>query len=198
MSDGTPEAARTPFGRFYAGPLLLVEQGLVVVCLTLVLGLATLELVLRNLGSEWLDLTSTQIITYYLAFHLGLYSAVLACRSVRHISIDALSPLLPTEVKRWVRAALFAVSAATSVALAVLAWQYIQELPEAQSIIPARMGPFWSERLWKMPMVVAFGLMALHFAVLVAREARGEATGMEYEAPQEAAEDTGEREGGSE
>ena len=157
-------------GRLYEGLLLTVEQTIVVVCLLLVLGLAFLELVFRNLGIEALNLTNTQIVTYYLSFHLGLYAAVLACRSVSHISIDALSPLLPIKVKHGVRAVLFVVSALTSVTLAYLAWQYIQELPETQAIIPGLSGFHWSERLWKLPLVGAFLLMALHFAVHVVKE----------------------------
>ena len=159
-------------GRLYEGLLLTVEQTIVVVCLLLVLGLAFLELVFRNLGIDALNLTNTQIVTYYLSFHLGLYAAVLACRSVSHISIDALSPLLPIKVKHGVRAVLFVVSALTSVTLAYLAWQYIQELPETQAIIPGLSGFHWSERLWKLPLVGAFLLMALHFAVHVVKELR--------------------------
>jgi len=169
-STTSGEVASGPLSRLYEGLLLTVEQAIVVTCLVLVLGLASLELVFRNLGIELVDLTATQIVTYYLSFHLGLYAAVLACRSVRHISIDALSPLLPIKVKHGVRAVLFAVSAGASVTLSYLAWRYLQELPETQAIIPGLLGFVWSERLWKFPLVIAFGLMALHFAVHVVKE----------------------------
>ena len=169
-STAASEAELGPLGRLYEGVLLNVEQAIVVLCLLLVLGLAFLELVFRNLGIEALNLTNTQIVTYYLSFHLGLYAAVLACRSVSHISIDALSPLLPIKVKHGVRSVLFLVSALTSVVLSYLAWEYIQELPETQAIIPGLSGFHWSERLWKFPLVVAFLLMGLHFAVHVVKE----------------------------
>ena len=144
------------------------------VLLLAVVVLSGLEIVVRNLGLELFDIVPAQIATYFLSFHLGLFAAGLACRHARHISIDALSPWLSKGLKRHVTSVLFLVSAATCLWLGWLAWRYVFELlgPDVQ-VLADRTGALWSERLWKMPMILSFGLMALHFLVNAGRARDG-------------------------
>ena len=128
----------------------------------------------RNLGVDLFDIVPAQLATYFLSFHLGLFAAGLACRHARHISIDALSPWLSTEVKRHVTSVVFVISGLTCLWLGWLAWRYVFELlgPDVH-VLADRTGFLWSERTWKMPMILSFGLMAVHFFVNARRARAG-------------------------
>ena len=175
-SPGAPEegaASAEPSG-FYDGALRRLEECAVIFLLLAVVLLSGAEIVVRNLGIEWIDIVPMQLATYFLSFHLGLFGAGLACRYARHISIDALSPWLSIEVKRHVTSALFIISALACLWLGWLAWRYVFELlgPDVQ-VLADRPGFLWSERAWKMPMILSFGLMALHFVVNAGRARAG-------------------------
>lgn len=173
-AEGQAPATPDPSG-FYDRGLRRFEEGLVMALLLSVVLLSGAEIVVRNLGWELFDIVPAQLATYFLSFHLGLFAAGLACRHARHISIDALSPWLSTALKRRVTAAVFAVSAAACLWLGWLAWRYVFELlgPDVQ-VLADRTGVLWSERFWKAPMILSFGLMAVHFAVNAGRAHRGE------------------------
>ena len=171
-----PEAGATPDPPtgFYEGTLRRFEEGIVMVLLLAVVLLSGAEIVVRNLGVELFDIVPAQLATYFLSFHLGLFAAGLACRHARHISIDALSPWLSTELKRHVTSVLFVISALTCLWLGWLAWRYVFELlgPDVH-VLADRTGFLWSERAWKMPMILSFGLMAVHFFVNAGRARAG-------------------------
>lgn len=172
QESADPSPAHWP-GRIYDGTLRKAEEVLVTVLLVVVLGLSTVEILVRNLQLDLFDVVPAQLVTYYLAFHLGLFAAGLACRRARHISIDAVGPHLPEHARHGVMAVLFVVSALVCVHLCQLSWRYVFEFLHAEMhVLTDRTGWLWSERLWKAPMVAAFGLMALHFLVHGLREAR--------------------------
>jgi TRAP-type C4-dicarboxylate transport system permease small subunit len=168
------DATRVEAAGFYEGALRRFEEGIVMLLLLSVVLLSGAEIVVRNLGVDLFDIVPAQLATYFLSFHLGLFAAGLACRHARHISIDALSPWLSTEVKRHVTSVLFVISGLTCLWLGWLAWRYVFELlgPDVH-VLADRTGFLWSERTWKMPMILSFGLMAVHFFVNARRARAG-------------------------
>lgn len=161
-------------GRFYGVTLARIEKGICLVLLALVILLSTAEIVARNLEWAFFDRVGAQVQSYYLAFHLGFFGAVLACRDVRHIAIDALTPHLSEAVRQRTQAVLLFVSAVTCAALAVVAWGYVADhVGPDEAIVPGKVGLLWNDRLWKAPTVLALAWMALHFFVNAALAAKG-------------------------
>lgn len=171
------EAAAPPrgsIGWLYGVALARVEQWLVFALLMAVIGLSAVELIVRNLQLDLFDRVTAQVASYFLAFHLGLFGGVLACRDARHIAIDALAPHLPQRLRRPIQAVLLAVAALTCAWLAAVAWDYVfHQIEAGTTIVPGLTSGFWSERLWKFPLVMAFAWMALHFGVTAVAAARG-------------------------
>jgi TRAP-type C4-dicarboxylate transport system permease small subunit len=158
----------------YSVALARVEVWLVIALLLAVIGLSTVEILVRALQLDLFDRVTAQVASYFLAFHLGLFGGVLACRDARHIAIDALAPHLPRSFRRPIQAALLAVAALTCVWLATVAWDYVfHQIEAGTTIVPGLTSAFWSERAWKFPLVLSFAWMALHFAVTAVSAARG-------------------------
>jgi TRAP-type C4-dicarboxylate transport system permease small subunit len=167
-------APRGPVSWFYEVALARVEQWLVLALLLAVIGLSSVEILVRALQLDLFDRVTAQVASYFLAFHLGLFGGVLACRDARHIAIDALAPHMPASFRRPVQALLLAVAALTCVWLTTVAWDYVfHQIEEGTTIVPGLTSVFWSERAWKFPLVLSFAWMALHFAVTAVSAARG-------------------------
>ena len=77
MSDAATSSPSAPSG-FYDGGLRRLEEGAVMFLLLAVVLLSGAEIVVRNLGIEWIDIVPMQLATYFLSFHLGLFGAGLA------------------------------------------------------------------------------------------------------------------------
>jgi len=162
-----------------------IEQVIIGLLLFAVLGFSTAEILVRNLELELFDVVPAQMATYYLAFHLGLFSAALACRGARHITIDAVGAFMPMKLKHAVRVGLFLVAAGTTLMLTKVAIDYVYVGTAADArVLADRAGVLWSERLWKAPIIAACALMSLHFLVESLREARAVPNApMERESP---------------
>ncbi|MEZ4266104.1 MAG: TRAP transporter small permease subunit [Myxococcota bacterium] len=173
MTDDA-SAPRGPVSWFYEVALARVEQWLVFALLMAVISLSSVEIVVRALQLDLFDRVTAQVASYFLAFHLGLFGGVLACRDARHIAIDALAPHLPRSFRRPLQALLLGVAALTCVWLSTVAYDYVfHQIEAGTTIVPGLTSAFWSERAWKFPLVLSFAWMALHFAVTAVSAARG-------------------------
>ena len=89
---------RHSFGNKFLDIVQLVENGFLAVLLLSMISLSFLQVVLRNLadtGLVWID-----PLLRHLLLWIGFLGALLATRTGRHISVDALSRVLPPRVLR--------------------------------------------------------------------------------------------------
>lgn len=137
-----------------------LEDLLLAVLLMGMVGLAMLQIVLRNFfGSSltWID-PLLQVSVLW----LGLLGAAAATRSGRHIAIDVLEPVLKGRMKTLLGS--FANAAAAAVC-AMVAWQsYLFMQLEREFPAEAVLGL----ETWMLQTVIpfSFGLMALRFVLL--------------------------------
>ncbi len=149
-----------------SGLLHHVEDGLLATLLGALVGLAALQILLRTLfdtGLPWVDPTLRVLVLW-----LGLLGAVAASRDGRHISVDAISRILPPRAHAGVAAGtcLFA-----AVVCAVVAWHSFRFVrSEFEFVTVAFAGvPSW---VLESVIPVAFAAMALRYARRTVREAR--------------------------
>ena len=154
-----------------------IETSLLCLIITLMLGMALMKIVLRSLfhvGILWNDVM-LQHFTLWLAF-LG---AALATGEKRHISIDVLTRLLPP---RLVQLTAIIIHTVSFIIVGILAYTSV-EFVRAEQISGATLVgsvPIW----WaKLMIPIGFVLIALHFAIHIAmgiiRQIKGEATSWE-------------------
>ena len=80
--------------------LATLEKGLLVTAVLIMIGIAVLQIILRNVfgfGIVWAEPLVRSMVLWS-----ALLGAMLAARNNEHIKIDVLLPLLPSKVKRWV------------------------------------------------------------------------------------------------
>lgn len=146
------------------------EDAILAILLTLMIGLAALQIVLRNLfdtGLGWADPLLRVAVLW-----VGLLGAMAATRDDRQISIDALSRFLPDHWKPRVRVLTDAFTAAVA---AFFAWQAGRLVLEdhASGMIAFTGVPVW---LCEIILPVAVGIIALRYAIMTwshLREALG-------------------------
>lgn len=135
------------------------EDALLVGLLTFMIGLATLQIVQRNLfASGWV--WSDELLRI-LVLWLGLFGAVAASRDDRHINIDILSHFLPTGLQRYLR---LAIDLFTSLICGLLAWygsSFVLLEREFGSVLLGNL-PAW---IFESVIPLAFGLIAYRYLV---------------------------------
>jgi TRAP-type C4-dicarboxylate transport system permease small subunit len=140
--------------------LHLMEDALLVVLLTGMIGLSFAQILLRNLfetGLPWADPVLRLLVLW-----LGLAGALAATRENRHIRIDLVPRLVPFSVRLWLNRAGFVFTALVCGILgwhgARLVWFEYQDGTSVAAGIPA-----W---LAEIVIPVGFALMALRFGLL--------------------------------
>ena len=171
MEDPAPRSAPPgarigPLAFLYDGVLGRLEQVVLGVLLTAVIVLSFVEILNRNLDLALWEAAATNRITFSLVFYIGLFGAVVATRQARHIAIDAVTPYLPPRARAAVSGALLLASAVACAWITMTARRYVTDVigPDDR-FLPDKVAWYWRDRLWKQPLVVAFALMTLHFAV---------------------------------
>ncbi len=134
------------------------EGALAAVSLLSLLALILLQLFLRNVFS--FGFPEIEVITRHLLIICGGFGAVLATPQMRHIKIDALTPLLNTQQQTFLRIPLALFSVLACVAMSYYAVQFsMDEWQYAPS----------NER-WALPFTLmyplGFGLLSFHFWML--------------------------------
>lgn len=134
------------------------ESLMLVALLFFMLGLAFLQVVLRNFfhfGFIWAD-----ILNRYIVLWIGFLGASLATYHHRHIAIDALYRFLPESLKTYARMLTNGLSLGITLLLLYAAWSVVVELRDFGEQIESLGIP-----TWYMILIVpaAFGLIAFRF-----------------------------------
>ncbi len=143
-----------------------VENALLMVLLCALIGLASLQIALRNFGGGgfvWSDELLRVMVLW-----VGLFGAVAASRDDNHIKIDLLSRILPERVNRWLR---LVINAVTAIICGVLTWCGERFVAGERAFGSTALDglPVW---LLQMVIPIAFGLMAWRYAVFFGRDLR--------------------------
>lgn len=146
-----------------------VEDTLLALLLGTMVFLAGGQILLRNVlgtGLIWADPLLRALVLW-----VGLFGALVASREDRHISIDALSRLLPARVRVGTRATTSLFTAAVSAVVAYHAARFVA------SDYAAGTTAFAGLPSWVVESIVpfAFGVVSLHYLVLAAVHLRSAA-----------------------
>jgi TRAP-type C4-dicarboxylate transport system permease small subunit len=141
----------------------LVEDALLVLILAAMVGLAATQIILRNLFDGailWADPMLRVGVLW-----VGMIGAMVATRSDKQISVDAVSRFLPARWKARVRVItdLF-----TAVVSAVVAWSALRLVLDdrASGMTAVAFVPVW---VCEVVLPVAFGVIALRYLLFAAR-----------------------------
>ena len=137
--------------------ILTIENGLLVLLLTGMILLATLQIVLRNgwsTGLSWADPALRVAVLW-----ITLLGAMAATRDNNHIKIDLLARFLPTRMKRYMQLATDLFSASVCGLLAWHGGRFVYFEWQDGSIL------FASVPAWACELIIplGFGVMALRF-----------------------------------
>jgi TRAP-type C4-dicarboxylate transport system permease small subunit len=144
-----------------------VEDSFLVILLAAMIGLAVLQIILRNLfdsGLPWIDPLLQMLVLW-----VGLAGAMIATRMDHHISIDAFTRLLSPRLQLVVR---IIVDLFTAIVTAIVAYHGSRLLvmeQEAESIAFGQI-PVW---VCELIIPLAFGVIALRYliyAVILSRQ----------------------------
>jgi len=136
------------------------EDALLVILLSLMIGLAATQILLRNLfesGIVWIDPLLRVLVLW-----LGLIGATVATRNNKHISIDLLARYFDNNLNRLLQAVVEQISAWTCLVIAAYGFNWVRldfvDGLEAFSGIPA----------WMLEIVVplSFGLIGLRYLLM--------------------------------
>lgn len=142
------------------------EDALLVTLLSLMIGLAMTQILLRNLfesGIVWIDPVLRVLVLW-----LGLLGATVATRNNKHISIDLLARYFDGNLNRLLQAAVELISAWTCLVIAAHGFNWVRldfvDGLEAFSGIPA----------WMLEVIVpaSFGLIGLRYLLMSWQSAR--------------------------
>jgi len=136
------------------------EDALLVILLSLMIGLAATQILLRNQfesGIVWIDPLLRVLVLW-----LGLIGATVATRNNKHISIDLLARYFDNNLNRLLQAVVEQISAWTCLVIAAYGFNWVRldfvDGLEAFSGIPA----------WMLEIVVplSFGLIGLRYLLM--------------------------------
>jgi len=108
---------------------------------------------------EWID-----VLLRHLVLVCGFLGAMLATRRRKHITIDALSKVLPAKVLPYADGVTAALSAFICVILAISGWDFVKIGLE----FPKELAWWADEWVFQLVFPIGFGLLAFHFLVRVA------------------------------
>jgi C4-dicarboxylate transporter, DctQ subunit len=135
-----------------------VKSLLIVILLSMV-GFVVLQVVLRNVfysGISWAD-----VATRHMVLWVAFLGAMLATRSRQHISIDALTRMIPRKARNAVRIALDMLSCVVSIILAKAALAFVLE----ERAMGAEL--FIGIPTWVAQVIIPFGfaMIAIEYAI---------------------------------
>jgi TRAP-type C4-dicarboxylate transport system permease small subunit len=141
-----------------------LENGLLIVLLALMVSLAGIQILFRNL----LDMSILDVdqLLRLLVLWVALLGAVAASRQGKHIRVDVLTRMLPGRVRAGVQALtdLFTISVCL-----LLAWQAVRFIRTETGIKAFGALPGWAAELI---LPTAFALIALRYSLLLAHHVR--------------------------
>lgn len=147
--------------------LAYFERSILVALVSLMVGLAFAQVVLRNLF--WLGLPWADIVLRHIVLWIAFVGASLATRQGRHIAIDVVSRLMPPKARRWLAAVLNAAACVITVLLASAAWAFVAFERLGGSFLFQGLPIWWVQII----IPVGFGLMAFRFGLRSALIAAG-------------------------
>ncbi len=134
-----------------------LELGLIILLLAVMVNLAFLQVLLRNLfstGILWAD-----IFLRHLVLWLGFLGAAIATRSDRHIKMDVLNRVLPARFQPMVSLFTHSLSLAVCAVLARAGYTFLQFEIEDRTVLFASM-PAW---IFQLIIPLGFALIGLRF-----------------------------------
>lgn len=167
MTDTSPATgSQTGFLKSIERAGQLIENSALVIILTGMIVLASVQILLRNAfggGFAWADEALRLMVLW-----VAMLGAVAASRDDRHISIDVLARILPEKIKNWAVALVNAFTAAISFTLAWFSWVFVAEsrLYEDQLLNDL---PAW---IFQAILPVAFFLIGYRYSVWFLRRVR--------------------------
>lgn len=137
--------------------LLSVENILIILLLSVMVIMAFLQVILRNLfsmGILWAD-----IFLRHLVLWVGFIGASMATREVKHINIDILTRLLSKAKQPYVKILVDIVSAAVCFVLAKAGYKFVMSEIEANTILFNNI-PAW---IFQLIIPIGFALIGFRF-----------------------------------
>jgi len=144
-----------------------LETWLIVIVLGGLILLGAAQIVLRNffsIGFAWGDGLARLAVLW-----LGLLGALAASRDGRHITMGALTRLLPPKVRLAAGVCADGFGAAVSAALTWAAWTFVSDSREYGDTLLGGFPAWWFQAI----MPAAFALIAWQFAVQAVKRLRG-------------------------
>lgn len=105
---------------------------------------------------EWIDLVLRQLVLV-----VGFLGSMLATRRRKHITIDALSNVLPEKSLPWIQVVTNLLSVVVCGFLAIAGW----DLVEIGLEFPKEVTAFAEEWMFQLAFPIGFGMLALHFSI---------------------------------
>lgn len=131
-----------------------------------VIGATFCNILDRNFDLGLWEFAVVEKMVYSFTFFLGLAGGIVASRQTKHIAIDALTHFLKPQTRVILAAFLQLVGSVTCAIITYAAYLWLYETIETHSTLLEGRTQWWlSTRLWRWPVVIAFGWMALHFLV---------------------------------
>jgi TRAP-type C4-dicarboxylate transport system permease small subunit len=134
-----------------------VEGAVLITLLTVMIVMAFLQVVLRNLfssGIQWADILLRHILLW-----LGFLGAAIATSEHRHINIDVLRRFLSPQVRTVVDSITDTFASAICFLLAKASWNFVQgEIADRRMILDGI--PSWCAEII---IPIGFGLLVVHF-----------------------------------
>ena len=147
-----------------------LEDGALILALVTMLGLAVLQIILRDFFDQGLLWAESYL--RVLVLWVTILGAMVATRHNNHISIDAVSRYLPERPARIAAILTMLVSAGICAAVAYFSLEFIQFEFEDKTIAFGSV-PSW---ICETILPLGFGVMSLRFLALAVRKATGKDT----------------------
>lgn len=155
---------------FYDDFLKHFEVWIVVVLLLLVVFVTFVNILDRNFQLGLWEYATIEKMVYSMVFFIGMYGGVIAARRAKHIAIDAVTHFLSPRRRLALGVVLQIIGGLTCLVLMSACWEWIHSIIQADdTLVPGREEWWLRVRLWRMPVAIAFGWMALHFFVNAGR-----------------------------
>lgn len=138
-----------------APPVARLENAIVTILLAAVVALSFGQIVARWFGGGWIWIDE---LVRYLVLWLGMFGAVVATRTGKHIAIDALVGNAPANARRWLARAANLVAGVVALAFLRATVSYIRLVGDETS---DTLGVTVGTLTW--PVALAFALIGLHF-----------------------------------
>jgi len=137
-----------------------IVDGILVALLAFMIGLAALQILMRNLFHS--GFVTGEPLLRSLVLWVGMLGAIVASRTDKHISIDVLTRLLPSKAKAAVRVVIDLFVSVVCVLLAYHAGRLVASDYEAGTLAFANV-PAW---MVELILPFAFGVIALRYIFL--------------------------------